>query len=52
MPAQLQRGKDKGADQTVRMHSLVCAFVVRMQQNQNVSRRLPYLSGTFVVFLY
>ena len=28
-----QRASNKGADQTVRMHRLICAFVIRLQQN-------------------
>ena len=30
----LQEANNKGADQTVRMRSLVCAFFVRKQQSQ------------------
>ena len=33
---------NKGADQTAWMRRLVCAFVVRKQQNQGFSRRGPY----------
>ena len=33
---------NKGADQTARMHRLVCAFVVCKQQSQGVSHGGPY----------
>ena len=33
---------NKGADQTVRMRRLVCAFVVHKQQYQGFSRHGPY----------
>ena len=37
-----QVANNKGADQTVRMRRLVCAFVVSKQQIQGFSRRGPY----------
>ena len=35
-------GGNNGTDQTARMRTLVCAFVVRMQQNQFFWTRGPY----------
>ena len=37
-----QIANNKGAEQTARMHRLVCAFVVCKQQSQDFSRRGPY----------
>ena len=37
-----QIANNKGADQTDRMRSLVCAFVVCKQPSQGFSRRGPY----------
>ena len=40
-----RRGNNKGADQTVQMHRLVYAFIVRIQQCQVFLRRGPYNKG-------
>ena len=37
-----QIANNKGADQTARMHMLVCAFVVHKQQRQGFSHRGQY----------
>ena len=37
-----QIANNKCADQTARMHRLVCAFVVRKQQSQGFLRQGPY----------
>ena len=40
-----QIANNKGADQTARMHSLVCAFVVRKQQSQGFTQASWHPSG-------
>ena len=39
--ATFQKDDNKGVDQTARTRRLICAFVVRMQQNEGFSRRGP-----------
>ena len=39
----LSNKSNKGADQTVQMHSLICAFVVHKPRRQVFSRQGPYL---------
>ena len=41
------RKNNKGTDYTARMYMLVCAFVVRLQQNQIFSRRSPRMQNEF-----
>ena len=40
-----QKANNKGADQTVWMRSLVCAFVVRKHWRQGFSHQAPYSNG-------
>ena len=41
-----------GADQTARMHRLVCAFVVRKPRRQGFSRRCPIISIRISFFFF
>ena len=43
---------NKGADQTVQMHRLVYAFVIRMQQTQIFLQRGTYHHGGLIMSSY
>ena len=48
-----QKSNNKCADQTARTRRLVCAFVVRLQQTQALSRRGPYLYRPYrIMYMY
>ena len=43
-----QIANKKGADQSVQMRRLVCAFIVHMQQSQVLSCQGPYRRGLWI----